>query len=258
MLLFTVLESPLEHNEREGPLPRESTRQMNLNITTHVRPLGVQGHDGQIKFAGTAFGVERPGLVLTAAHVVQNATPDRLHLEIARSTNASGTRFRNPRSVTVHPSADIALLTFDEVDAIPHFELAKPPEEIGEFHLGTEVLSYGYPRRVESPSRVSLEARLLTGHIQRAFRHQRAGLRYGAYELSFPSVDGQSGSPVLLSNDVTSAVAMITDNFESAILVDQYEEHDAQGRLEKHTINKVVTYGVALALWRVADWIQST
>ena len=30
------------------------------------------------------------------------------------------------------------------------------------------------------PSRVSLEDRLLTGHMQRAFRHQRAGRRYGA------------------------------------------------------------------------------
>ena len=230
---------------------------MTVNITTYVRPLGVQRHRGQINFAGTAFGVERPGLVLTAAHVVQDATPDRLHLEIARATTASGARFRNPRSVAVHPSADIALLTFDEDETIPYFQLAKPPEDIGEFHLGTEILSYGYPRRVESPSRVALEARLLTGHIQRAFRHQRAGRRYGAYELSFPSVDGQSGSPVLLANHVTSAVALATDNFESSILVDEYEEHDAQGRLEKHTLKKVVTYGVGLALWPLADWIRS-
>ena len=230
---------------------------MPVNITLYVRPLGVKGHRGQVNFAGTAFGVARPGLVLTAAHIVQDAAPDRIHLEIARTTTANGARFRIPRTVAVHPSADIALLTFDEVDAIPYLELAKPPEKIGEFHLGTEVLSYGYPRRVESPSRVSLEARLLTGHIQRAFRHERSGWRYRAYELSFPSVDGQSGSPVLLADDVTSAVAVVTDNFESSIVVDEHEEHDAQGRLEKHTVKKVIAYGVALALWPLADWILS-
>ena len=230
---------------------------MTVDIKTYVRPLGVQRQHGQISFAGTAFGVERPGLVVTAAHVVQDATPDRLHLEIARATTASDVRFRNPRSVTVHPSADLALLKFDEDDAIPYLKLAKPPECTGEFHLGTEIVSYGYPRRVESPSRVKLESRLLTGHIQRAFRHQRAGRRYHAYELSFPSVDGQSGSPVLLANDVTSAVAMATDSFESSILVDEVEEHDAQGQLERHIIKKVVAYGVGLALWPLADWIRS-
>ena len=140
---------------------------MTVDIKTYVRPLGVQRQHGQISFAGTAFGVERPGLVVTAAHVVQDATPDRLHLEIARATTASDVRFRNPRSVTVHPSADLALLKFDEDDAIPYLKLAKPPECTGEFHLGTEIVSYGYPRRVESPSRVKLESRLLTGHIQR-------------------------------------------------------------------------------------------
>ena len=230
---------------------------MTVDIKTYVRPLGVERQRGQISFAGTAFGVERPGLVVTAAHVVQDATPDRLHLEIARATTASDVRFRNPRSVAIHPSADLALLTFDEDDAIPNLKLAKPPECTGEFHLGTEIVSYGYPRRVESPGRVTLESRLLAGHIQRAFRHQRAGRRYHAYELSFPSVDGQSGSPVLLANDVTSAVAMATDNFESSILVDEVEEHDAQGRLERHIIKKVVAYGVGLALWPLADWIRS-
>ncbi|MCY3821164.1 MAG: serine protease [Gammaproteobacteria bacterium] len=230
---------------------------MTVNIKTYVRPLGVQRQRRQISFAGTAFGVERPGLVVTAAHVVQDATPDRLHLEIARTTTTCNAQFRSPRSLVVHPSADVALLTFDEDDAIPYFELAKPPDDIGGFHLGTEILSYGYPRRIQSPGRVALEPRLLTGHIQRAFRHQRAGRSYSAYELSFPSVDGQSGSPVLLANDVTSAVAMATDNFESSIVVDQVEEHDAQDRLERHITKKVIAYGVALALWPLADWIRS-
>lgn len=227
---------------------------MTLKIKNYVRPLGIHRHREQINFAGTAFGVERPGLALTAAHVLQNTTPDRIYLEVAQTT-ASGPRFRNPRSVIFHPTADVALLKFDD-EVISYFELAKPPEDIGEFHLGTEILSYGYPRRIESPGRVALEDRLLTGHIQRIFRHQRAGRSYDAYELSFPSVDGQSGSPVILANGL-SAVAVVTDNFESSVLVDEHEEHDAQGQLEKHIIKKVVNFGVGLALWPLFDWIWS-
>ena len=50
---------------------------------------------------------------------------------------------------------------------------------------------------------------------------------------------------------------MATDDFESSILVDEVEEHDAQGRLDRHIIKKVVAYGVGLALWPLADWIRS-
>ena len=97
----------------------------------------------------------------------------------------------------------------------------------------------------------------MSGHIQRVFHYEQRGYRFRAYELSFPSILGQSGSPILPANNIDFAIAVLTTNFESSILVDSYEEHHEGGEKEIHKIKKVISYGIGAALWPHADWINS-
>ena len=229
---------------------------MTIKINKFVRPIGIKKHN-RINFAGSAFGLEKPGLCVTAAHIVRDMSRDQIVLEHGTDLGESS-RFWLPTSVTIHPSADIAVMKFDKYEAIPFFKIAEPPIDIGEFHLGTEVRSYGYPRTVKKDNWVSLEPRLMTGTIQRVLPSRHERLSYQTYELSFPSVDGQSGSPVFLVEDSNSALAMVIGNFESSVQVDEDVEHIVNGNLKKQVITKkVVSYGIGLALWPLADWIRS-
>ena len=97
----------------------------------------------------------------------------------------------------------------------------------------------------------------MSGHIQRNFRYKQGKCSFHACELSFPAVLGQSGSPILLANDIGSAIAVLTTNFESSIVIDSYEEHQGDGQKEIHKIKKVISYGVGAALWPLTDWISS-
>ena len=224
-----------------------------LNLKEFVRPIGILGNGGLVKFSGTGFGIGETGLVLTAAHVV--AATDKPQAIFLQLSNGS---FLQPQSVSFHPTADVAALRFNPDRSLRAFELGEPPPETGEFYLGTDVCSYGYPFRQDGPNRKTLEPRLMCGHIQRFFQHEQNPYCFRACELSFPAIQGQSGSPIVLAHQVKSAIAVLTSNFESSTVVDSYEEHVAeQGERVVYTKEKVISYGIGAALWPLADWIKA-
>ena len=228
-----------------------------LNVAEYIRPLGIRRNNGVIKFAGTGFGIEKPGLVLTAAHVVSGVTnPQEIYIELQNGKPPDG-RFLQACSLDRHPTADIAALLFEPNPSLRAFQLGNPPADIGDFYLGTEIISYGYPSTIESPDKVNLEPRLMSGYLQRNFRHLQSNYSFQACELSFPAISGQSGSPILLANDIDSAIAVLTTNFESSIVIDSYEEHYEGGEKEFHKITKVISHGIGVTLWPLAEWISS-
>ena len=118
-------------------------------------------------------------------------------------------------SVKPHPTADVTALVFKRDQSLRPFKLGEAPVEIGEFYLGTEVISHGYPSRQEGPDKVVLEPRLRGGHIQRNFRYDQGHYSFHACELSFPAILGQSGSPILLKDDIDFAIAVLTRAFSA-------------------------------------------
>lgn len=223
-----------------------------INIGEYIRPIGIRNNNGEIKFSGTGFGIEKAGLVLTAAHVVLNTIkPDEIYIELPSN------KFLQASSIKFHPSADIAALTFESDPSLHFFKLGNPKMKAGHFHLGTEIISYGYPFTRENPDKINLEPRLMCGHIQRNFQHKQNNYNFRACELSFPVIKGQSGSPILLVNDIESAIAILVSNFESSTIIDSYEEHHENGGKEIHKIKKVISYGIGVELWPIKDWIMS-
>lgn len=217
----------------------------------YIRPIGISGDSPLIRFAGTGFGFAKPGLVLTAAHVLPAGTqPNCICLQLRNGS------FVQARTVTVHPAADVVALRFEPNQSLKTFPLSAPPVGMTSHHLGTEIRAYGYPYREDGPNRKLLEPRLLTGWIQRSFRHENRSYNYHAYETSFVAVPGQSGSPVLQTEGVPSVLGVVTENFESAVLIDKYEEYTEGHQTEVHKIHQIVRYGIAVDLAEIADWIE--
>lgn len=225
-----------------------------LAPSKYICPLGVLDDDGIARFAGTGFGIQRRGVVLTASHVVANATsPDEIILGIGEG------RLLRAHHIERHPETDLAALFIDSDRAPSCFSLGEPPEEWGDFPLGTEISSYGFPYRDESNGRKTLEPRLMRGHIQRHFRHvsHRSRRHFHAIELSFPISLGQSGSPVFLDHAVRSAIAVVTDNFDSSRVLEVEEEYKQDGGREVHKTSRIVSFGIGAVLWRHTDWLAA-
>ena len=232
-------------------------RSSELNLAEYIRPIGILRNESVIKFAGTGFGIEKPGLVLAAAHVVSGVTnPQEIYIELPDG-NPLDVRFLQAHSLHLHPTADLVALLFEPNPSLRAFKLGNPPTDMNDFYLGTEIVSYGYPSTTQSPDKVHLEPRLMTGYLQRNFYFKQFDYSFQAYELSFPVMPGQSGSPILLADDIDYAIAVLTTNFESSTLIDFYEEHHENDEKEFHKITKVINFGVGLALWPFTEWIRS-
>ena len=138
---------------------------------------------------GTCFGIAKPGVVLTANHVVKDIPHDQLFVV---STFYSPLLICKVNKVINHPKADVSALMIKPEKPLEYFTLGKPPNGYNDFPLAEDVLSYGFPIMFEK----KIPPRMMKGHIQRAYLYKDQEHCYSAYELGFPAFPGQSGSPV--------------------------------------------------------------
>lgn len=195
---------------------------------------------------GTAFGVSRPGLLLTADHVVRDVDIRSL---LVVCTFYNTLVHCHVDKVESHPEADVAALLLGRmIDPRPleHFGIGLPADAYSgysDFPLAEDVLSYGFPMvGNERPIR----PRMMKGHIQAIYEHtsSNSSYRYHAYELSFPAFPGLSGAPVFRDwNKRDLAIGIVTDR------VSYFTEqggHETKAYL-----------ALAAALHPITNWIES-
>ncbi len=219
-----------------------------LNLGSPIRPLVIDNGRGALNFAGTAFELEERGLFVTSSHVLGGVDdPSRVRIFLDHNNCPKASVFHK------HPQADVTVLMVKHTMELSPLKLDRGPADTrSEHNFGEEVMSYGYPSRPLENDHVELEPRLMRGNVQREFKYQG----YSAYELSFPVLHGQSGSPVILSNPPNSVIGVVTTSFESHIVLpDSYEEITEQGEKISYKTSKVVTYGICAELWSISDWL---
>ena len=194
---------------------------------------------------GTAFGVLRPGLVLTADHVVRDMD--------ARTLLVLCTHYRRVKCfidrVESHPEADVAAFFLGRMPnpkPLEHFSIGFPWDVYGgyeDFPLAEDVLAYGFPMvGAEKP----INPRMMKGHIQSKYQHASTDgrYRYSAYELSLPAFPGLSGASVFRDmNKRDAAIGIVTDR------ISYFTEQGG------HETKAYLT--LAAALHPIADWIKS-
>ena len=190
---------------------------------------------------GTGFNIERPGLVLTAAHVVENQK-----YVLITNTFKPTIETLLVTKIIRHPKADVAALFLPDGawKDMENFKIGIPRSGYRDFPVGTEIASYGYPMiGGEQP----IPARYMKGHIQRKFEYKKIHYQYQAFELGFPAFAGQSGSPVFLddvlyaSDGRNQAVGIVTES-----VVYETEEE------EKSTVR----WAIAASLLSLREWLE--
>ena len=148
-----------------------------------------------------------------------------------------------PTRIAKHPEADVAALFLNEAEtaALECFNLGMPPShQHGYYLMGEEIVSYGFALIKDQPFR----GRLMKGHIQSHFwaeSKEYGGYKHDAYELSFPSFGGMSGSPVMRHQERRSVIAIVTANLP-------YQDVRRETRAD---------WAISVALPPLAAWLDS-
>lgn len=212
-------------------------------------------NDADLTVGGSCFLFRSDHVVLTASHCVpQDVERPAVILPRVRRTMQIG-------RIERHPSADVALLFeegFDETLPLGAPEFA-PVDGVGNVALGEDFIAYGYPIDGPATSGQIVQRptpRLFKGHYQRFMPYTTPrGYSYLAGELSITAPGGLSGSP-LIREGSWLPTGVVTGSAESYAIVDSIEEVDDNGHVYRQEARKVVTYGIALMLYDVVEWLN--
>lgn len=213
------------------------------NVASSVHPV----------VTGSCFLFRSDRVILTASHCVPTG------YDFFRARFPWQRLDRHVTEVRRHPTADLALLICEgeetwQDNGYPLHAFWDGVDNIG---LGEDAFAYGFPAVGEPVVGDMYPPRLFKTHYQRIFKYvSPSGLRYVASELSVPAPGGLSGSPLFRPGAEQMVTGLVTANVESYSLTDSIEEVDDDGRIYRHEARKVVSYGIALMLTGVADWLN--
>jgi hypothetical protein len=212
----------------------------NLNFADYILPLIVGRPEGDrrlslSRYAGVAFYLGTGGLVATCKHVVQECGVD----EVLLSKNLATGSFEPVTNVKAHPTYDFAVAQVGPPIQNAHLPLCPTPVV-----LGTEVQALGFTSRGQSGKDLLVESRLFKGYISRLSSTPSLPNSRTTLEVSFPSLKGFSGAPVI-SGPKREVIGMLFSNHESTIEQFKYSEVRDEQQTFTESIHRVLEFGLA-------------
>ena len=165
------------------------------DVSELVHPIGRVTPSG-INLLGTAFVIHKPGILATAAHVVDNDDSNLViilnqvkSIQGYQDTHLKEIQCIPAKIVAINPIADVCLLSIE--DTI--FSKLKI-DSTDSVHVGEKISLFGYPhsdhgRMVLTQQDTSVGAKILI---------ESSGIKIKSIILNIQSRPGQSGSPIIL------------------------------------------------------------
>ena len=187
------------------------------------------------KFLGTAFPITPDGGLITCRHVIDVDKGDSEKLAVfdevrQRMVPIEGT------SILYAPAWDLSFLP----DALGRpkrefFPILSPDRIL----MGTDVYSVGFYK-----SGNNVEVGYFKGHIVNFLRSDGTPDLTGI-SLSYPVIEGLSGSPVLTFHQGPKVAGLCYGNVQSRILASEVLDYQDEQREIKETIHRIVELGQA-------------
>ncbi len=209
----------------------------------------IRGDSGTYRFAGTCFGFRYPGIMVTAAHVIRDATEADVTVTILLDEVEEGV---SVNEIIRHPTADLAILKID--DAIEIFDYFS---DIGPLPvMGANISAFGYPEDTQ-PNGPRPTPRYFKGHVQRTHRHSSyLGYGYIAAELSFGAPGGLSGGPVAHEALPGLAIGVVAENHESStFLATRTDVMDGDVKY-REDVRAMINYANCVLLEPLRPWLD--
>jgi hypothetical protein len=190
-----------------------------------------------IRYAGVSYHFNDQGDIATCAHIVNGlAEGERL---VAIEMHGSCLMFPVD-DLRCHPKHDFAVGRVRRQN-YKSVALSDQPEVF----IGTDVMAFGFTTAGLVDEKLITMPRLFKGHVVRTHAQPSMSQARSTCELSFPSHNGFSGTPVWLDAPKTCAVGMLYGNYESTITLHKCTEVNEVGDSYSEEIHRVVELGAA-------------
>jgi hypothetical protein len=218
-------------------------------------------------FLGSCFAFRSARTFLTAAHCVTGV--EARQLAVVNVGEDRRVIWRGVSDVEEHPTADIAALrTLPMSDAarevIGEREAATEDRtepfwgHVSNYGIGEDFHAFGFPENIFGDEQRTPTPRLFKGNFQRFMEYESRHLRYRYFagEMSIAAPAGLSGGPLFRPGAPPMVTALVTENLESTTFLDQVEQVISGDATQVTKYQRVISYGVALMLDRVSDWLD--
>jgi len=198
------------------------------------KKVGREGKPKVDRYAGVTFYLDQNGLIATCGHIIDALGEDELLFVKEPITG----NFLEVTNIRRHKTKDFAIANIETQNnkSLEQYE--------GEILPGLDVRTWGYTSAGMFGDNIHVEGRLFKGHIVRTSGESQLPFANSTCELSFPSLSGFSGAP-LLSEGNSKLVGMLFNNSESTIQVYSYVQIDDGEKILKESIHKIVELGLA-------------
>ena len=188
------------------------------------------------RFLGMAFNINKSGAIATCAHLFSEL--DKSKTVIAIQMNDYN--FFLVEEIKCHEKYDFAIA---KVKRPVEIVLPLMPTDV--YVAGIDVVAYGVNSDGLKGQQLDLCPRFMKGHIVRIGENSPLEHAKSICEVSFPSLAGFSGTPILSDGAQQYVVGMLYGNYESSIQLHNIMEIDDSGNKYSEQIHRVYEFGLA-------------
>lgn len=199
------------------------------------------------RYAGVAFFIDGDhGRIATCKHVVEMVQDG----EVLCGQNLISGELDVIYNIKKHPKYDFAIGNF-----IKHSSYKKFPLFDREYLPGHDVRAFGFTNVGREVSNVRVNARMLKGYIVSQMDKSEHPQARTTTELSFPSLKGFSGSPLVSLTD-GALVGMLFSNHESSIEIHSFMDVEDSGDKFQESIYRIIELGLAHSAKDLIQFIE--
>lgn len=198
------------------------------------------------RYIGTCFFIGDNGQIATCGHIVENKQDD----DFIYGKNLNTNEIDMIYDLKVHPKYDFAIGYFRKHKDHKVFNFGKMKHA-----AGMDVRTFGFTDAGKDGKDINIVPRLFKGNIVGYGLGPKVPKSRSTVELSFPSLSGFSGSP-LLNEHTDELIGMLFHNTESRIEVYSNSEIDEDGKITKESVNRIVELGLAHSIEDIIQFIS--
>lgn len=215
---------------------------MIINSADYILPLAIGKKLTETRFkitsyAGSSFYLNSDGYIATCAHIAKSLSED----EVLIAKNLKLNTKLLVKDLVIHDTMDFAVGRIE----IRNNKFLNPIKNIP-LHPGLSVQSFGFVFHEKHKEDIILYPRLMRGYITSIASNpgRIRGCR-SIFEISYPSLAGFSGSPVLPEAQGPLIIGMLFNNSESSVEIHSYTEVDEDGVKSSEKISRIIEFGLA-------------
>ena len=209
---------------------------------------GIPNDPMKIRYLGVSYHFNDQGNIATCSHVIKSVKGGETLVAIEMYGESLIFKVEDIRC---HPKYDFAVGCVKRADY-----KSLPIHGKREVFIGDDVMAYGFTSGGMVDNKKVWTPRLFKGHVVRTHPLPVTSDARSTCEISFPSHNGFSGTPLLFNRPKTSLAGMMFGNLESTITLHKISEVDESGSKYSEEIHKVVELGIAHTAFDIRCFLE--